>query len=177
MRIVAWVRRQRDRPIAEHERRAAMAAVVVLLAAFALLFTLTQPPNQAHGASGNTTRGPRLASVTVERHSEALTPEAEMVAERFLAGYLGYAYGHTSVSKIADASRSLLVSLESHPPRVLPAARAHRPRLVSLHAVAAPVGEVAVRATVNDGELTDYAVGLVLSAEHGRLLVCGLDGA
>jgi hypothetical protein len=60
---------------------------------------------------------------------------------------------------------------------VPPAARARRPRVISLSATAAPAGEVALSAMVNDGGLIDYTVGLTLTHQGGRLLVTGLDGA
>ncbi|MGA9284130.1 MAG: hypothetical protein WBV85_01690 [Solirubrobacteraceae bacterium] len=175
MSTAGWMRSQRDRPIAEHERRAAMAVVVVLLGAVALLFTLTQPASQAHRATQHSDRE-ALGSQAADNPS-ALTPEARETAELFLAGYLGYAYGHTTPSKIKDASPSLIRSLENRPPRVPPAARARRPRVISLRATAAPAGEIAVSATVNDGGLIDYTVGLTLTRQGGRLLVTGLDGA
>ena len=175
MSTAGWMRSQRDRPIAEHERRAAMVVVIVLLAAVALALTLTQPPSQARSVTRRiepTTQGTPAAS-----DPGVLTSEARQTAERFLAGYLGYAYGHNPASQIKGASRSLIRSLESQPPRVPPAARGRHQRVISLRPTAAPAGEVAVSATVNDGGLIDYPVGLILARERGRLLVIGLDGA
>ena len=175
MSTAGWMRAQRDRPIAEHERRAAMAVVVVLLGAVALLFTITQPASQARQA---TRRIDRITTgIPAASDPGVLTPEARETAELFLAGYLGYAYGHTTPSKIKDASPSLIGSLESQPPRVPPAASARHPRVISLRATAAPAGEVAVSAMVNDGGLIDYTIGLTLTRQSGRLLVTGLDGA
>jgi hypothetical protein len=175
MSTAEWMRSQRDRPIAEHERRAAMAVVAVLLGAVALLFTLTQPASQARQATRSIERV--ATSIPAASDPGALTPEARATAERFLAGYLGYAYGQAPASRIEDASRSLIGSLASQPQRVPPAARARRPRVISLRAMAAPAGEVAVSAMVNDGGLIDYTVGLTLTRQGGRLLVTGLDGA
>ncbi len=175
MSTAGWMRSQRDRPIAEHERRAAMAVVVVLLGAVALLFTLTQPASQARRVTGRVEQAAPGAPAASD--PGALTLEARETAERFLAGYLGYAYGHNTPSRIKGASPSLIRSLESQPPRVPPAARARRPRVISLRATAAPAGEVAVSAMVNDGGLIDYTIGLTLTRQGGRLLVTGLDGA
>jgi hypothetical protein len=175
MSTTGSMRSQRDRPIADHERRAAMVVVAVLLGTVALLLTLTQPASQARRAtqpSDRTAPGAPAAS-----DPPALTPEARATAERFLADYLGYTYGHTPASRIKDASRSLTRSLESQQPRVPPAARARRPRVISLRATVAPAGEVEVSATVNDGGLIDYTLGLILTHQGGRLLVTGLDGA
>jgi hypothetical protein len=175
MSTAGWMRSQRDRPIAEHERRAAMAVVVVLLGAVALLFTITQPASQARQATRSIDRVATGAPAASD--SGVLIPEARETAKRFLAGYLGYAYGHTPASRIKGASRSLIASLESQPPRVPPAARARRPRVISLGPTAAPAGELALSATVNDGGLIDYTVGLTLTRQGGRLLVTGLEGA
>lgn len=175
MSTAGWMRSQRDRPIAEHERRAAMAVVVVLLGAVALLFTITQPVSQARRVTQRINHATPVSPAASD--PIVLTPEARETAERFLAGYLGYAYGHNTASRIEDATRSLIGLLESQPPRVPPAARARRPRVISLSPAAAPAGEVALTAMVNDGGLIDYTVGLTLTRQSGRLLVTGLDGA
>jgi hypothetical protein len=176
MSTAAWMRRQRDRPIAEHERRTAMAAVVVILGAVTVLLALTQPASQARYPARST---PLPAAA--ENDMSVSEHEAKQTAERFLAGYLGYVYGHTPAGQIEDATPALIRSLQAHPPRVPPAAQARRPRVLSLHlaaaAAAGSAGEVTVSAVVNDGGLIDYSVGLVLASEGGRLLVTGLDGA
>ncbi|HEV3070093.1 MAG TPA: hypothetical protein VGY76_01545 [Solirubrobacteraceae bacterium] len=173
MSAISWVQRQRDRPIAERERRTAMAVVVVLLGAVAVLLTLTQPTSKAGGTAQGASRG---APTTLAAALEGHTREAERDARRFLAGYLPYAYGQAPANRITGATRSLIVSLEADPPRVPPASRARHPRVRSLHPTAAPAGEFAVSAVVNDGGLIDYPVGLLLVSEHGRLLVSGLEG-
>jgi hypothetical protein len=174
MNAARWIRRQRDRQVAEHERHTAITAVVVLLGA-AVLLTLTQPTSQTSSRALHSAQTTRPA--LVEHRTLALTPEADKVAERFLAGYLAYTYGQAHASRITSASRALILSLEAHSPRVPPAARARHPRVLSLHVAAAPTGEVVVRAVVNDGGLINYPVGLLLGSEHGRLLVTGLEGA
>jgi hypothetical protein len=174
----SWIRQQRDRPIAEHERHAAMAAVVLLLTTVAVLLALTQPATQAsRAAQGSPRIAEMIPGATVERRTVALAHEAERVAERFLTGYLAYTYGREPATRITGASRPLIRSLQAHLPRVPPAARARHPRVLSLHPRAAPTSEVAVSAVVNDGGLIDYSVGLVLASEGGRLLVTGVEGA
>ncbi|HEY2536386.1 MAG TPA: hypothetical protein VGI24_05315 [Solirubrobacteraceae bacterium] len=177
MSTATWMRRQRDRPIAEHERRTAMTAVVVVLAAAAVLFTVTQPSSDARRTGANTQHGSQTAGPgNVDPRPLALTPEATQIAARFLAGYLSYAYGHSSVRQITGGSRALILTLESRPPRISPAALTRHPRVVSLRPIAAPAGEVVMTAMVNDGGLIDYPIGLVLASDHGRLLVTGLEG-
>jgi hypothetical protein len=177
MSTATWMRRQRDRPIAEHERRSAMAAVALLLAAVAVLFTLTQPSSDARRpAASSNGRGQTSRPGNADPRPLSLAPGVTRVAARFLAGYLGYAYGHTSARQITDVSPALIRSLENHPPRVSPATQARHPRVASLHLIAAPSGEVAVTAMVNDGGLIDYPIGLVIVSDHDRLLVTGLEG-
>jgi hypothetical protein len=177
----AWIRRQRDRPIAEGERRAAMAAVVVLLTATALLLALTRPgrrpqPTTAHPSPGLVGRASAAQASAREPTTGPLTPALARAATLFLAGYLGYLYGHTPARQVKGATAALLRSLEAHPPRVSTSMRSRAPRLLSLHSAPAPSGLVGVSALVNDGGLIDYPIGLVLAPHGGRLLVTGLDG-
>lgn len=178
MSIAGWMRSQRERPIAEHERRAAMLAVAVLLGAVALLLTLTQPASQARRATEQIEHDVP-ATAPADQPVGAIATQARKNAEGFLAGYLGYAYGHTPARQIEDASPSLIRSLESEPVRVSPVARARRPRVLALHLTVTQNtnGEVRATAVVNDGGLIDYTIGLTLAPNNGRLLVTGLEGA
>jgi hypothetical protein len=175
MSTAAWMRRQIDRPIADHERRTAMAAVVMILGAVAILLTLIQPASQALYRTRSTPLNPPPAAA--ESHTSASENEAKRTAERFLAGYLGYVYGRTPAGQIEGATPALIRSLQAHPPRVPPAERARRPRVLSLHPAAGSASKVAVSAVINDGGLIDYSVGLVLASKGGRLLVTGVEGA
>jgi hypothetical protein len=172
MSASAWMRRQRDRPIAEHERHTAMAAIIVLLATVAVLLTLTQPASQASRPA----RGDRSARTIPGAVLERDNREASGVAKRFLTGYLSYTYGRSPVGRIADASRPLTASLQAHPPTVSPAVRARHPRIVSLQPSIAG-GGLMVTATVNDGGIVDFRVGVLVARAHGRLLVTGLESA
>jgi hypothetical protein len=168
------MRQQRDRPIAEHERRTAMVAIIALLATVAVLLTLTQPASQASRPASRDRSARTIPSASLEHDRR----EASRVAKRFLAGYLSYTYGRSPADRIADASRSLIASLRAHPPTVSPAVRARHPRTVSLQpTVLRPGGGLVVAATVNDGGIVDYRVGVLLAREHGQLLVTGLVGA
>jgi hypothetical protein len=173
-----WIRRQRHRPIAEQERRTAMAAVVVLLTAIGVLLTLGQPASQASHIAHPPSHGwQAVPDTTAQLDPPALAAEAEGVARRFLAGYLAYTYGHARASQIADAGRSLIHSLQERPAHVPPAARARHPKVIALQSTAAPAGQLGVRAVVNDGGLIDFPIDLTLASQDGRLLVTGLDGA
>lgn len=177
----AWIRMQRDRPIAESERRAAMAAVVVLLAATALLLALTRPGSQPRRSTERPSRSlarsaPVIHAQALQTSTAPLTPAVARTSRLFLAGYLAYLYGHTPASHVKGATAALLLSLEAHPPRVSPGMRSREARLVSLHTTPAPSGLVGVSVLVTDGGLVDYPIGLFLASRGGRLLVSGLDG-
>jgi hypothetical protein len=179
--MTAWLTSLRDRPIAESERRAAMTAVVVLLSATALLLALTRPDGQRQRTIERPSPSPARSASAVDAHASGtstapLTPRIARAAELFLAGYLGYLYGHTPARHVKGATVALLRSLDAHPPRVSPSMRSRVPRLLSLHSMPAPSGLVGVSALVNDGGLVGYPIGLVLAPQGGRLLVTGLDG-
>jgi hypothetical protein len=180
--MTAWLTSLRDRPIAESERRAAMAVVVVLLAATALLLALTRPDGQRQRTTERPSPSPARSASAVHAHgpdtsTAPLTPGIARAADLFLAGYLAYLYGHTPARQIKDATAALLHSLEAHPPRVSPGMRSREARLVSLHTTHAPSGLLGVSARVTDGGLVDYPIRLLLAPRGGRLLVSGLDGA
>ncbi len=177
--MIGWLTAMRDRPIAEQERRAALAATAAVLIAAALLLALTRPARHAATAraASITTTATTDPSPPAPETSSAGVPSAEAVAvgRAFFAGYLAYTYGSAPASRITDAARSLIASLQSHPPRVPPAMRARRPRVVELHATPAPSGQLRVSAVVNDGGVIDYTVGLTLASQDGRLLVTGVE--
>jgi hypothetical protein len=180
--MTGWLTSLRDRPIAESERRTAMAAVAVLLAATALLLALTRPAGQRQRTTERPSPSPARSASAVHAHAPEtstapLTPRIARAADLFLAGYLAYLYGHTPASQIKDATAALLHSLEAHPPRVSPGMRSREARLVSLHTTQAPSGLLGVSALVTDGGLVDYPIGLLLAPRGGRPLVSGLDGA
>jgi hypothetical protein len=177
--MAGWLTALRDRPIAEQERRTALAATVAVLVAATVLLALTRPAAHAATAraASTTTTATANPSAPAAKTSPggAPSPEATTVSRAFLAGYLAYIYGSAPASRITDVTRSLIVSLEAHPPRVPPAMRARRPRILELHATPAPSGQLGVSAVVNDGGVIDYTVGLTLASQDGRLLVTGVE--
>jgi hypothetical protein len=177
--MTGWFTALRDRPIAEQERRTALVATAAVLIAAALLFVLTRPiapAATAGAASTNTTATADPPQPTPETSpGAALSAEAVTVSRAFLAGYLAYTYGSAPASRITDAARSLIASLEAHPPRVSPAMRGSRPHVLDLHVTPASSGQLAVRAVVNAGGLIDYTLGLTLAPQGGRLLVTGVE--
>jgi len=180
--MTAWLTSLRDRPIAESECGAAMATVTVLLIAAALLLALSRPGGRPrptsprHPAPSVVRSAPPLHTRASENVTAPLTPEVARAADLFLAGYLGYLYGHSPASQIEGATSALIRSLRAHPTRISPGMRSRQARVLALHATPAPSGLVGVSALVTDGGLVDYPIGLLLAPRDGRLLVSGLEG-
>lgn len=181
MSPASWVRRQRDRPLTEHERRTALVATVVVLIAAALGLASTRPlahGTPAHAATVKTTPtapDPPSQPTPEPTASGELSPVAAQASRAFLVGYLAYTCGRAPARRITDATGGLLAALAEHPPRVSPAMRSAYPRVVELHVAPAPPGEVGVGAVVNGGGLIDYTLGLILAPRGGRLLVTALE--
>lgn len=173
----AWMCRQRDRPLAEHERHTALAATAAALIAAALLFATTRPAHsiQARPAVKAPTTVDPGKPAPPPLADGALSPSTATASRAFLAGYLAYTSGSAPASRITDATGALLTALTEYPPRVSPAMRSEHPRVVELHSAPAPAGEVGVSAVVSDGGVIDYTLGLILSQHGGRLLVSAME--
>jgi len=180
MSAAGWMRRQRDRPLAEHERRTALVATAVVLIVAALGFASTRPvasgtpARAAVKTTAPTAPDPRPPEAEPTGDGE-LSPVAARASRAFLVGYLAYTCGSAPASRITEATGALLTALAAHPPRVSPAMRSEHPRVVELHSAPAPSGEIGVSAVVNDGGLIDYTLGLTLAPHGGRLLVSALE--
>jgi hypothetical protein len=175
---LGWIGRLRDRPIGEHERRGALAAVAVVAIATTLLLALTAPetPPRRPASTPGRRVGEREAPRTYGSSSGS-TVAALRAARRFLHGYLAYIYGHGRAAQMSAATSRLARSLASRAPRVPPSLRARRPQVLALHVVPAPTGVIEVTALVNDGGLVDYPIQLRLAGLGGRLLVAAVGGA
>jgi hypothetical protein len=179
--MIAWLASLRDRPIAERERRTALAVVAVLLAVSAMLLGATRPARHPDRAASRRPRvavrsAPRPALTGGAANAALVVPAAARVAQRFLTGYLAYLYGHAPITAVRYATPALLRSLRAHPPLVPPAMRARSPHVLSLHPAPAPLGSVGISALVNDGELASYQVLVLLAPKRGRLLVSTVEG-
>ncbi len=180
--MTAWLTSLRDRPLAESERGTAMATVTVLLIAAAILLALSRPgdqprrTSQRHPAPSVLQSAPSSRPRAAESGPAPLTPVVARAADLFLAGYLGYLYGHTPASQVKGATPALIRSLQADPPRVSPGMRARQAHVLALHTTPAPSGLVGVSALVTDGGPVDYSIGLLLASRGGGLLVSGLDG-
>lgn len=175
---LGWIRRLRDRPVGERERRGALAAVAVVVIAATLLLALTAPeaPSRRPASAPSRRVGEREAPRATKSSSES-TASAVRAARRFLHSYLAYIYGRGRAAQVSAATSRLARSLASRAPRVPPSMRARRPRVLALHVVTAPTGLIEVTARINDGGLVDYPIQLRLAGFGGRLLVTAVDGA
>jgi hypothetical protein len=172
----AWMRRLRDRPIAEHERHTAISVVVVVLTASAVALALTGHASHASDTQHPVLRTTSGAEARSIRHEQADRDfEERRVATRFLGGYLNFIYGHGETWQIADATGSLIASLRAQPRRVPPGMRNSHPRVIS--AQPAQKGETRVIAVINDGGPVDYPIGLRFALDRGRMLVSEVGGA
>jgi hypothetical protein len=176
----SWIRRQRDRPIGEHERHAAFTVTAAVAVTATLLLAITAPHAPSPNAASDPRDGARLQQtpqVPSGSVSVALTGEAERAARVFLHGYLGYIYGHNRAAGVQGATSALTHALAGSARPVPPGMRARQPRVVALHTENAPAGLIRVTAAINDGGLVDYPIALLLARQGSRLLVTGLGGA
>jgi hypothetical protein len=97
--------------------------------------------------------------------------EAELVARRFLAGYLPYSYGQRPASAISGATTALRRDLARNPPRVSAArARGARPRVDQLRVTGGTAERVFVLAQISDRQ-SSYATSLTVVQRHRDWLV------
>jgi hypothetical protein len=177
-----------ERPIGDSERLAAfgLAALLVLAACGLLLLTRTrEAPPATHPAAPAPTIRPALPAPTAPAAPRAPRPEpaadqpppaVDHAARRFLAGYLRYLYGRGGASGIDGTSHALRRRLAAHPPRVSPATRHRRPRIVRITAARHGVRSWVLIASIDDGGVERYPLALELGRRHGKLLVTRLEG-
>jgi hypothetical protein len=171
----------RERPIADSERPIALVVGATLLLAATVALLITRPSSQ-HPARRPDPPAIAAASPAYlpkppqDPTSQQPPPAATRIAREFLAGYLAYLYGHAPARRVSDASASLRRSLEAREPRISPAIRARRPRVVSLSITASGGATFIATALIGDGGVADYPVGVLLVQRRGRLLVGGLEG-
>lgn len=180
--MIDWLRALADRPIAEHERRRAfvLAVTVIALAIGVLLLTrapATHHPSAPHSAPAPINPGPAARPVSPppspgpEGETSAgagLPHDAEAAARRFLGAYLAYLYGHAPARAIQGAAPALRRRLQRERLRVSPATRRRQGRVVSLTARRLAGGRLEVAATVADGGVAHYPLGVLLARRGGR---------
>ncbi len=162
-------------------RRGLVAAgALLVLAAVMTALTLTaphgngqrQPVRQRQGSVRvkRTTR-PRLAAPV----STAAIPQTRRVAQRFLAGYLPFAYGRGGARAVSGISSALRRQLLHKRAELTPVERRRRPRIVSLQTTATTPTFVVATAVIDDGGVTTYRLRFTLEGRAGRWLVSGVQ--
>jgi hypothetical protein len=100
--------------------------------------------------------------------------EAHATARRFLRGYLAFLYGRANAGDITDITEPLHEELERSAPRVPPAQRQRRPRVIDLRLTRQAPAAVLVTATVDDGDVAVYPLVFTLDRRGGRWRVSRL---
>jgi hypothetical protein len=192
--VVDALRAFLNRPLRDSDRPRLFAiAVAVILGAAALLAMVDDPGSPAaepdEPSPVPTAAAPPAAASEPMASEQAPTEEAnppaaleassadvtraKQAARRFLAGYLPYTYGRRAAARIAPASPALRRRLASERPRVPPAERRRRPRLLLLQADSVGRSRAELRAQVADGARR-YTVPLELRRTAAGWVVTGL---
>jgi hypothetical protein len=100
---------------------------------------------------------------------------ARRVAERFLTGYLPFAYGRGGALAISDITSGLRQQLLHKRSRLTPVERRRRPRVVSLQTTGTTPTFVVATAVIDDGGMTTYHLRFTLDGGAGRWLVGGVQ--
>ncbi|MGZ4254626.1 MAG: hypothetical protein ACXVH1_38385 [Solirubrobacteraceae bacterium] len=178
-----------DRLLAALERfsprvRRWTVAVGALLALGTVLAALTLTTPHSHHKRQPTPRPPAAASSprTLPRRlpppvSTAALLQARLVAERFLAGYLRFAYGRGSALAVGGVTPALRRQLLRQRAHLTPVERRRRPRVVSLQAIGTTPTFVVARAVIDDGGVATYRLRFTLERGGGRWAVSSVaDG-
>ena len=162
-------------------RRGVVAAGALLaLAAVMAALTLTAP----HGDGHRQPVRERTESVPVQRPSPrrlarpvpaTAIRRARRVAQRFLAGYLPFAYGRGGALAINGLTSALRRQLLHKQAELTPVERRRRPRVVSLQTTATTPTFVVATAVIDDGGVTTYRLRFTLEGRAGRWLVSGVQ--
>jgi hypothetical protein len=161
-----------------------VVAVGTLLALGAVMaaLTLTVPPGR-HGRrpapqrpAGTSSRGTQASSRRVPPpvSTDAMV-QARRVAERFLAGYLPFAYGRARLRTVSGVTPELRRQLVRGRARLTPVERRRRPRVVSLQTVATTPTFVVATAVIDDGGVTTYRLRFTLQGGAGRWAVSSVE--
>lgn len=179
--MIERLRELLDRPFARSERRGlfTLAASVLILAALGLAL-IGRPGAQHPGPAPRPTPvlpGPRPApSLAPESPAPAQAARAQAAAQRFLDGYLAYLYGHGPARAIKGASLELRRRLEAQRPRVSPATRRRRGRVVDLSVRPLSGGRFAATVMIDDGGVARYPISLTLQRRGRGLRVVEVGG-
>jgi hypothetical protein len=162
-------------------RRLVVAGGALLaLAAVMAALTLTSPPSHRRRQP---VRQPSVSEPVQRTAPRTLAPpvsagaivRARRVAERFLIGYLPFAYGRRGASEIGGITSELRQQLLHRRAELTPVERRRRPRVVSLKTTATTPTFVVATAVIDDGGVTTYRLRFTLESAAGRWLVSGVQ--
>ncbi len=105
----------------------------------------------------------------------AAMQDARRVAERFLAGYLPFAYGRGSALAVGDVTSALRRQLLRERARLTPVERRRHPRVVSLQTVGTTPAFVVATAVIDDGGVVTYRARVTLQREASRWAVSSVE--
>lgn len=182
--MIARLRGLAARPIHQVQRAFAVAALLLILATLALTATTTRPDHEQ--AARPATRAAASPPATVVppaaphggAEDRAAAPGAALVkgvAREFLAGYLAALYGRSTVGEIDHTSRGLRRRLTRLRLRISPATRRRHPVIQRLEVTALRRGSRwRAVATIADGGVATYPIGLTLTRARHGVVVSGL---
>ena len=101
--------------------------------------------------------------------------DARREAERFLAGYLPFAYGRGSALAVGGVRSALRRQLLRGRARLTPVERRRRPRVVSLQTVGTTPEFVVATAVIDDGGAVTYLLRFTLQGGAGRWAVSSVE--
>jgi hypothetical protein len=169
---------------AQLKRLSPRARVVVIVAtgvvALNVVASALTPASHEHHRSPAGTAPSRVASTGGTQHPSPVSPAdlagARETAERFLAGYLRFAYGRASARSVRALTPSVRRQLIREHAQLTPVERRRHPRVVSLEAAGQATGVVLATALVEDGGITTYPLRLTVQRVAGAWVVSGVDG-
>jgi hypothetical protein len=160
--------------------RRLVVAVGALLALGAVMAALTLTAPHSGHEHRRTPRPPvaRRSSQPSPRRppppvSTAAMLHARRVAERFLAGYLPFAYGRALA--VRDVTPALRRKLLRQRAQLTPAEPRQHPRVVSLQTVGTTPMFVVATAVIDDGGVATYRLRFTLQGRAGRWAVSSVE--
>lgn len=150
----------------------ALGAVMAALIMSAPRGGLKHRPTPRQVAAGSSRTPPRRLPPPVPA---AAMRDARRVAERFLTGYLPFAYGRGSALAVGDVTSTLRRQLRRERARLTPVELRRRPRVVSLQTVGTTPAFVVAMAVIDDGGVATYRLRFTLQAGAGRWAVSSVE--
>ena len=161
--------------------RARVVAIVATgLVALNVVASAFTPASHEHRRTRAGSAPSSVATTGGTRHQSAVSAaelaDARETAERFLAGYLRFAYGRASARAVRALTLGLRRQLLREHAQLTPVERRRHPGVASLEAAGQATGVVLATALVEDGGITTYPLRLSVQRVAGAWLVSGVDG-